>query len=103
MSEQLPELASELAAELSTTHLVLIPSYNPGAVVYSTVAAARAHWNPVWVVVDGSDDGTAARAASAGRRRSGPARDCVGAQSRQRRCRDARYRTRARNQFTRTH
>jgi glycosyltransferase involved in cell wall biosynthesis len=43
----------------STTHLVLIPSYNPGAVVYRTVAAARAAWAPVWVVVDGSDDGTA--------------------------------------------
>ena len=44
----------------SATHLVLIPSYNPGAVVYRTVAAARAAWAPVWVVVDGSDDGTAA-------------------------------------------
>jgi glycosyltransferase involved in cell wall biosynthesis len=44
----------------STTHLVLIPSYNTGPQVYATVAAARAVWNPVWVVVDGSDDGTAA-------------------------------------------
>ena len=43
----------------STSHLVLIPSYNPGATVYATVAAARAVWNPVWVVVDGSTDGTA--------------------------------------------
>jgi glycosyltransferase involved in cell wall biosynthesis len=42
----------------SATHLVLIPSYNPGARVFATVAAARAHWAPVWVVVDGSDDGT---------------------------------------------
>jgi len=42
----------------STTHLVLIPSYNPGATVFATVAAARAHWAPVWVVVDGSNDGT---------------------------------------------
>ncbi len=45
----------------SSTHLVLIPSYNPGASVYGTVAAARAHWSPVWVVVDGSTDGTAPR------------------------------------------
>ncbi len=45
----------------STTHLVLIPSYNPGERVYETVAAARRHWNPVWVVVDGSTDGSAAR------------------------------------------
>ncbi len=43
----------------STTHLVLIPSYNPGAKVLDTVAAARAQWNPVWVVVDGSTDGSA--------------------------------------------
>ncbi|HZF81129.1 MAG TPA: glycosyltransferase family 2 protein, partial [Rubrivivax sp.] len=43
----------------STTQLVLIPSYNTGPQVYATVAAARARWNPVWVVVDGSDDGTA--------------------------------------------
>jgi glycosyltransferase involved in cell wall biosynthesis len=43
----------------SATHLVLIPSYNTGATVYATVAAARAQWNPVWVVVDGSTDGTA--------------------------------------------
>ena len=44
----------------STTHLVLIPSYNTGAKVYDTVRAARAQWQPVWVIVDGSDDGTAA-------------------------------------------
>lgn len=43
----------------SPSHLVLIPSYNAGAKVYETVAQARAHWNPVWVVVDGSTDGTA--------------------------------------------
>ena len=44
---------------VSTTHLVLIPSYNPGAKVYETVRAARQHWSPVWVVVDGSTDGSA--------------------------------------------
>jgi len=42
----------------SSTHLVLIPSYNPGPKVYDTVRAARTHWNPVWVVIDGSTDGT---------------------------------------------
>lgn len=42
-----------------TTHLVLIPSYNPGPKVYDTVLAARREWMPVWVVVDGSTDGTA--------------------------------------------
>jgi glycosyltransferase involved in cell wall biosynthesis len=45
-------------AEPSSTHLVLIPSYNPGRKVYETVRAAREQWEPVWVVVDGSDDGT---------------------------------------------
>ena len=42
----------------STTHLVLIPSYNTGSRLYATVAEARAQWSPVWVVVDGSTDGT---------------------------------------------
>lgn len=48
------------AIETSTSHLVLIPSYNPGASVYGTVRAARTQWAPVWVVVDGSTDDTAA-------------------------------------------
>jgi glycosyltransferase involved in cell wall biosynthesis len=43
----------------SRTHLVIIPSYNTGAKVYETVRDARRQWAPVWVVVDGSDDGTA--------------------------------------------
>ena len=44
----------------SATHLVLIPSYNPGPRLADTVRAARAHWEPVWVVVDGSTDGSMA-------------------------------------------
>ena len=44
----------------SATHVVLIPSYNPGDAVYATVHGALAHWSPVWVVVDGSSDGTTA-------------------------------------------
>jgi glycosyltransferase involved in cell wall biosynthesis len=43
----------------SRSHLVLIPSYNPGPKVYETVREARTQWNPVWVLVDGSTDGTA--------------------------------------------
>ena len=43
---------------VSSTHLVLIPSYNPGPKVVDTVRAARARWAPVWVVVDGSTDGS---------------------------------------------
>ncbi len=42
----------------SSTHLVLIPSYNPGPKVFETVRAARQNWNPVWIVIDGSTDGT---------------------------------------------
>ncbi len=45
--------------EVSSTHLVLIPSYNTGPKVLETVRDARACWNPVWVVVDGSTDGSA--------------------------------------------
>lgn len=44
----------------SPTHLVLIPSYNAGAKLAETVRAARAQWFPVWVVIDGSSDGSAA-------------------------------------------
>src|SRR5690606_29256402 len=32
--------------------------YNPGNTVFDTVRNARQQWNPVWVVVDGSTDGT---------------------------------------------
>jgi glycosyltransferase involved in cell wall biosynthesis len=43
----------------SATHVLLIPSYNPGARVFATVSAALREWNPVWVVVDGSTDRSA--------------------------------------------
>jgi glycosyltransferase involved in cell wall biosynthesis len=43
----------------STTHLVIIPSYNAGVAALQTVRAARAQWEPVWVIVDGSTDGSA--------------------------------------------
>ncbi|MEO9191072.1 MAG: glycosyltransferase family 2 protein, partial [Acetobacteraceae bacterium] len=42
----------------SATHLVVIPSYNTGARLLQTVRDARLAWNPVWVVVDGSTDGS---------------------------------------------
>jgi glycosyltransferase involved in cell wall biosynthesis len=47
--------------DVSPTHLVLIPSYNPGPRVLDTVRAARAQWTPVLVIVDGSTDGSAER------------------------------------------
>ncbi len=46
--------------EPSASHAVLMPSYNPGPKVYETVAEALRQWAPVWVVVDGSTDGTGA-------------------------------------------
>jgi glycosyltransferase involved in cell wall biosynthesis len=48
----------------SATHLVLIPSYNTGPILVETVRAARAVWAPVWVVLDGSTDGSRERLAA---------------------------------------
>jgi glycosyltransferase involved in cell wall biosynthesis len=47
----------------SESHLVLIPSYNTGPILVDTVRAARAYWEPVWVVLDGSTDGSRERLA----------------------------------------
>jgi glycosyltransferase involved in cell wall biosynthesis len=44
--------------------LVLIPSYNSGPKLLPTVRAALDQWAPVWVVVDGSTDGSAAQLSS---------------------------------------
>ncbi len=45
-------------------HLVLLPSFNSGARLVETVQAARAQWSPVWVVLDGSTDGSDAALAA---------------------------------------
>jgi glycosyltransferase involved in cell wall biosynthesis len=50
-----------MPTEASKTHLVLIPCYNPGANIEAVIRSARAQWSPVWVVVDGSTDGSTAR------------------------------------------
>ena len=42
----------------SSSHLVLIPSYNAGGNAVATARAALAQWQPVWIVVDGSTDGS---------------------------------------------
>ena len=44
----------------STSHVLIIPSYNPGNLIVSTVQEALAQWQPVWVVCDGSTDGSTA-------------------------------------------
>jgi glycosyltransferase involved in cell wall biosynthesis len=43
---------------LSSTHLVLLPSYNTGPRLRDVVAEALQHWQPVMVVIDGSTDGS---------------------------------------------
>ncbi len=42
----------------STTHLVLLPTYNTGPRLLGVVIEALRHWQPVMVVVDGSTDGS---------------------------------------------
>lgn len=55
----------------SDTHVVLIPSYDPGPRVYDAVRAACRGWNPVWVIVDGSTDGSAHELQRMARQESG--------------------------------
>lgn len=46
----------------SATHLVLIPSYNPGPRLVATITAVLEQWRPVWIVDDGSTDESTAMA-----------------------------------------
>ena len=43
---------------MSSTHVVILPSYNSGPQLARTMSAARNFWFPVWVVLDGSTDGS---------------------------------------------
>ena len=54
-----PPATAHQAPPVSRTHVVVSPSFDTGRQVYETVRAARAQWQPVFVVVDGSRDGTA--------------------------------------------
>ena len=54
--QELPEASAALWQREPIWYL--IPSYNTGPSVLRTVREARAAWKPVWVVVDGSTDGT---------------------------------------------
>ncbi|PWU10825.1 MAG: glycosyl transferase family 2 [Verrucomicrobia bacterium] len=42
-------------------HLILIPSYNSGPCLLEAVRAAANAWTPVWVIIDGSTDGSLER------------------------------------------
>jgi glycosyltransferase involved in cell wall biosynthesis len=48
----------------SATHLVLIPSYNPGPRLGATIASVLEQWSPVWILDDGSTDESTAAAQS---------------------------------------
>lgn len=56
---RLPDAVDWQKSPQSAQHLVLIPSYNSGPKLLETVHAARRYWSPVWVIVDGSTDGSA--------------------------------------------
>lgn len=55
----------------SATHLVLMPAYNPGPRLRDTVAEVLRWWSPVWLVVDGSTDGSDRPVAELARREPG--------------------------------
>lgn len=42
----------------STTHLVILPTYNTGSRLHGVVTEVLSHWSAVMVVVDGSTDGS---------------------------------------------
>lgn len=42
----------------ATRHVVIVPSYNTGTRLFDTVVAIRQREWPVWVVIDGSTDGS---------------------------------------------
>ena len=42
----------------SSTHAIVIPSFNTGSRLAGTVREALAHWVPIFVVIDGSTDGS---------------------------------------------
>jgi glycosyltransferase involved in cell wall biosynthesis len=46
------------SADPSCKSLVLLPSYNSGAQLGKTIRQALEQWQPVWVVIDASDDGS---------------------------------------------
>lgn len=58
-TERAPRAAAlDCRPRSASAHCVIIPSYDTGDQVYETVKAALRAWIPVWVVLDGSTDGT---------------------------------------------
>lgn len=50
----------------SRNRIVILPSYNSGSLLVRTAREARTFWSPIWVVVDGSTDGSASEAEALG-------------------------------------
>ena len=44
----------------TNTHLILMPAYNPGPILEETVRKVTKIWDHLWVIVDGSTDGSEA-------------------------------------------
>jgi glycosyltransferase involved in cell wall biosynthesis len=55
MTEQEPFLNSH-PVSTQTKHLIVIPSYNTGAILEKTIREVLQYYAPVWVVIDGSTD-----------------------------------------------
>jgi glycosyltransferase involved in cell wall biosynthesis len=47
-----------MSNSLPKTHFILVPSYNTGPILAKTIQEILQQWQPVWVVIDGSDDGS---------------------------------------------
>lgn len=62
---------SSLSPPPDAARLVILPSYNSGPQLLRTVEAVLAVWSPVWVVLDGSTDGSAEALAELARRHNG--------------------------------
>ena len=43
---------------ISSSHLIIIPSYNTGIILQKTITEVLQYYAPVWVIIDGSDDGS---------------------------------------------
>jgi len=43
---------------ISSSHLIIIPSYNTGILLQKTITEVLQYYTPVWVIIDGSDDGS---------------------------------------------
>jgi glycosyltransferase involved in cell wall biosynthesis len=45
-----------ISTSTSVSHLIIIPSYNTGAILEKTIREVMRYYAPVWVVIDGSTD-----------------------------------------------